>query len=239
VTESNFSPGDINGLYDHAGYWLNRLQAEMHGQLERRLAEHGVTAAQWGVLIALHKGASETVRGLATFLNVDGGAVTRLIDRLEGKGLVQRRVDRADRRSVILSLTEAGQALTPLLAQAADEHDAAILQGLTAAERRQFMGALSRLLAAQGIEPSGRPFEAGNGAEKKSKPAKRAERAALRQKEAEDMAKDDEKAKKKNKDKKGKKGKKAGKDRKDRKDKKVKKAKKDKKKKGKKKKGKK
>ncbi|MDH3236894.1 MAG: MarR family transcriptional regulator [Alphaproteobacteria bacterium] len=161
MTDSRLTPSKHNGLYDHAGYWLSRLQAEMHSQLERRLAAHGVTAAQWGVLIGLHEGASQTVRGLAAFLSVDGGAVTRLIDRLEGKGLVQRRVDRTDRRSVILSLTEAGEALIPPLVQAVDEHDAATLGGLSVTERRQFLAVLSRLLVAQGIEPDGRPFTDG------------------------------------------------------------------------------
>jgi len=169
VTETRPTPSKVNGLYDHAGYWLSRLQAEMHGQLERRLAAHGVTAAQWGVLIGLHQGASQTVRGLASFLSVDGGAVTRLIDRLESKGLVQRRVDRADRRSVILSLSEAGEALIAPLSQTVDEHDAATLGGLSAAERRQFLAALSRLLAAQGIEPDGRPFADGAGPKREAK----------------------------------------------------------------------
>ncbi|HUT50422.1 MAG TPA: MarR family transcriptional regulator [Alphaproteobacteria bacterium] len=170
MSESRRTPSDINGLYDHAGYWLNRLQAEMHGQLERRLSTHGVTAAQWGVLIGLYQGTSQTVRGLASFLSVDGGAVTRLIDRLESKGLVQRRVDRADRRSVILSLSEAGEALIPPLVQAVDEHDAASLGGLTAAERRQFLAMLSRLLMAQGIEPGGRPFADGAAPKQEAKP---------------------------------------------------------------------
>jgi DNA-binding MarR family transcriptional regulator len=211
VTDSGLISSDVNGLYDHTGYWLNRLQAETHAQLERRLAEHGVTAAQWGVLIGLHQGASNTVRGLAAYLSVDGGAVTRLIDRLEGKGLVARQVDRADRRSVILSLSEAGRRLIPLLAEAVDAHDAAVMAGLSGNERRQFVAVLSQLLSAQGIEPSGRPF--GDGA-----PARKtADRADLPTSVAvavtiEKKGKGGKKGKKKDKkDKKGKKAKKKGK----------------------------
>jgi DNA-binding MarR family transcriptional regulator len=211
-TPSTNSGTDISGLYDHAGYWLSRLQAEMHGRLERRLAEHGVTAAQWGVLIALHQGASNTVRGLASFLAVDGGAVTRLIDRLEGKGLVARRVDRADRRSVLLSLSEAGRALIGPLIQAVDEHDAEILQGLSSSERRQFLGALSRLLSAQGIEPHGRPFDdaapAATKVKKAVKPDRSAAVAVAVTIEKKKKSKADKKAKKAKKDKKAKKAKK-------------------------------
>lgn len=216
---------DASGLYDHAGYWLSRLQAEVHGQLERRLAAHGVTAAQWGVLIGLHQGASNTVRGLASFLSVDGGAVTRLIDRLESKGLVARQVDKADRRSVILTLSETGNALIGPLVRAVDEHDAAILGSLSAAERGAFMSALSRLLQAQGIEAHGRPFENASSAE-----PKKTKKAALAPDRTAAVAVAVTIEKKGKKDKKAKKAKKAKKDKKDKKDKK----KKNKKKKGKK-----
>jgi DNA-binding MarR family transcriptional regulator len=211
VTDIQTASSETSGLYDHAGYWLSRLQAEMHGRLERRLAAHGVTAAQWGVLIALHQGASNTVRGLATFLAVDGGAVTRLIDRLEGKGLVARQVDRADRRSVILSLSEAGRALIGPLVQAVDEHDAEILNGLSAAERRQFLSALSHLLTAQGIEPSGRPFDDAAPAKAKKKAVKvdpTPATAVAVTIEKKGKSKADKKAKKAKKDKKAKKAKK-------------------------------
>jgi DNA-binding MarR family transcriptional regulator len=219
VTDTQTTPTDTSGLYDHAGYWLSRLQAEMHGRLERRLSEHGVTAAQWGVLIALHQGASNTVRGLAAFLAVDGGAVTRLVDRLEGKGLVARQVDRADRRSVLLSLSETGRALIGPLVQAVDEHDTEILQGLSAEERGQFLSALSRLLTAQGIEPHGRPFDdaASAHSKPKSKSKAKAEKTASSAKPdtpltvaapIEKLAKSGKKDKKAGKDKKGGKGKK-------------------------------
>lgn len=208
MTDSQTTSVDLSGLYDHAGYWLSRLQAEMHGQLERRLATHGVTAAQWGVLIALHQGASETVRGLAAFLAVDGGAVTRLIDRLESKGLVERQVDRADRRSVILSLSEGGRALIGPLVQAVDEHDAEVLQGLSSAERRQFMGALSRLLTAQGIEPRGRPFGDAAPVTAKIKKTVRPDRTVAVTIEKKAKPKSEKKAKKAKKDKKDRKAKK-------------------------------
>jgi DNA-binding MarR family transcriptional regulator len=219
MSDSQATSRDNSGLYDHAGYWLSRLQAEIHGELERRLATHGVTAAQWGVLIGLHQGASETVRGLASFLSVDGGAVTRLIDRLESKGLVERKVDRADRRSVILTLSEAGRGLIGPLVQAVDEHDAELMKALSGSERRQFLDALSRLLSAHGIEPRGRPFDDHEPVATKTKRAKlpKPDTAAavavavtIEKKKKGKKAKKDKKAKKAKKDKK-KKGKKKGK----------------------------
>ncbi len=49
-----------------------------------------------------------TVRGLAAHLNVSKPAITRALDRLEKLGLVRRRKDPADRRSVLIQRTVAG-----------------------------------------------------------------------------------------------------------------------------------
>ena len=88
----------------------------------------------------------------AGFIDIDPGAVTRLVDRLVAKGLVERVADPADRRSVRLKLTEAGRRITPELAAIADRNDAAFFAPLTKAEHRTFKNLLAKLLAAQGID---------------------------------------------------------------------------------------
>jgi len=49
-----------------------------------------------------------TVRGLATTLNISKPAITRALDRLSDYGLVRRKVDEADRRSVLIQRTVKG-----------------------------------------------------------------------------------------------------------------------------------
>jgi DNA-binding MarR family transcriptional regulator len=49
-----------------------------------------------------------TVRGLATILNVSKPAITRAVDRLSEYGLLRRKVDEADRRSVLMQRTVKG-----------------------------------------------------------------------------------------------------------------------------------
>lgn len=143
-----------SGLRGHTGYWLDRLRGEVHAGFERGLAETGVSVAQWCVLIALYKGDAATPLELAGFIDIDAGAVTRLIDRLVAKGLVERIADPADRRSVRVELTEAGRRVTPKLAGIADRNDAAFFEPLTRAEHRTFKLLLAKLLDAQGIAVS-------------------------------------------------------------------------------------
>ncbi|MGJ5749062.1 MarR family winged helix-turn-helix transcriptional regulator [Streptomyces puniciscabiei] len=126
-----------SGLRDHLGYWLRRLSDEVHGRFERELAEHDVTVSQWAVLITLYRGDATTTREVARYMDIDAGAVSRLVDRLAAKGLMTREPDPASRRTLRLVLTDAGRDLAPKLAEIADRNDAHFFAGLEPVQRRQ------------------------------------------------------------------------------------------------------
>jgi DNA-binding MarR family transcriptional regulator len=73
------------------------------------------------------------------------GAISKLADRLLGKGLVARSPDPVDRRAQTLALTPAGAALVPRLAALADENDAAFFGILDPAERDSLTQLLRKL----------------------------------------------------------------------------------------------
>ncbi|MER8187783.1 MarR family transcriptional regulator [Kitasatospora sp. NPDC094015] len=126
-----------NGLRDHLGYWLRRLSDEVHGRFERELAEHGVTVSQWAVLITVYRGDATTTREVARYVDIDVGAVSRLVDRLVAKGLISREPALESRRILRLTLTDAGRELAPRLAGIADRNDAHFFAHLTADQRLQ------------------------------------------------------------------------------------------------------
>jgi DNA-binding MarR family transcriptional regulator len=137
----------VSGLHDHVGYWLRRLSDEVHLSFERKLAAHGVTVAQWHVLVTLHRSEGETVAEVARFIETDAAAVSRLVDRLVEKGLVARSADPASRRRVLLALTPAAAGLVPALVELADQNDAAFFGTLPPAQRAELAGLLQRLLS--------------------------------------------------------------------------------------------
>jgi DNA-binding MarR family transcriptional regulator len=137
-----------SGLRDHIGYWLRRLSDEVHTRFERQLLAHGVTVAQWNVLVALYHHEATTTTEVARFIDIDPGAVSRLVDRLVDKGLMTRSPDPTSRRQLHLSLTPSGQALVPVLSRLADENDATFFGELSSAERAGLMRLLQRLLPA-------------------------------------------------------------------------------------------
>jgi MarR family transcriptional regulator, transcriptional regulator for hemolysin len=65
---------------------------------DRRASAHGMTRAQWALLIWLERQPGLSQKELAELLEVEPITVARLIDRLEARGMVERRPDPRDRR---------------------------------------------------------------------------------------------------------------------------------------------
>jgi DNA-binding MarR family transcriptional regulator len=76
-------------------------------EADKRARAHGMTRAQWGILIRLEQQPGLLQKELAEILEVEPITVARLIDRLEARGMVERRADPTDRRCWRLHLTEA------------------------------------------------------------------------------------------------------------------------------------
>jgi DNA-binding MarR family transcriptional regulator len=92
------------------GYLVRRILATLSAEVERELEPSGLTNAQWVPLLKLYMGSASTVAELARGCQLDTGGMTRLLDRLETKGLVRRVRSSEDRRVVNLELTGEGRA---------------------------------------------------------------------------------------------------------------------------------
>ncbi len=129
------------------GYLMRKVMSSIRSQVDARLATCDMTYVQWLPLykLMLHEGS--TTASLARELEIDPGAMTRSVDRLVAKGLVERERSQADRRVVHLVLTEEGRraaARVPaVLAEVLNAH----LQGFSDAEWQQLLQFLNRMLA--------------------------------------------------------------------------------------------
>lgn len=91
-------------------YLVLAAQREGNRRLTRDLRPLGVTPSQAEVIRVLAEHRSLTLTGLGELLVCESGTnPSRLVDRLADAGLVDRVIDRNDRRSVLLSLTPTGQ----------------------------------------------------------------------------------------------------------------------------------
>jgi DNA-binding MarR family transcriptional regulator len=132
---------------DSVGYLLRRLLHSLKAETDRRLEPHGLTNAQWEPLYKLKKSHASTVAELAREMQTDPGATTRMLDRLEAKGLCKRVRSSEDRRVVNLELTPDGEASADMIPGALSEVMNAHLAGFSKTEWQALLGYLRRMLA--------------------------------------------------------------------------------------------
>ena len=128
------------------GRLLSRVKMAMHEALDRELAPLDITGAQFVILMNLASGEVDSASKLCKGVSYDPGAMTRMLDRLERKGLIRRARCGNDRRRVILELTPEGKAVYPKLVTSYVNVLNRFMHGLNKAEARQLETLLSRML---------------------------------------------------------------------------------------------
>ena len=106
---------------------------------------HGMTRAQWGVLLRLDRREGMTQAEMADALEIQPISLVRLIDRLCEQKLVERRPHESDRRANRLYLTSKGRATLARLAPLGREISVDVLAGFDEAEVRRLLRQLLRL----------------------------------------------------------------------------------------------
>jgi len=134
--------GFLNGLL---GYMLRRAQLAVYQDFFRTFADANVRPAQFAVLAILERNPGLKQTAIATALGIKRTNFVGLIDGLEGRGLLERRVADHDRRSSALHLTDEGRVLLRRLKRLVDVHERRIAAGLHDAERRQLLALLERI----------------------------------------------------------------------------------------------
>lgn len=132
---------------ESVGYLMRRILTTIGQAVEVGMCGPGSpTYPQWVPLHKLHMGRATTVAELARECELDTGAMTRLLDRLETKGLCRRVRSLEDRRVVNIELTDEGRAAAEqvphILSRVQNEH----LAGFSTAEWEQLKSFLRRIL---------------------------------------------------------------------------------------------
>lgn len=103
--------GDGLRLSEQACFALYSASRAVTDVYRPLLAELGLTYPQYLVLLVLWESEPRMVRDVGTALALDYGTVSPLLKRLEARGLVERRRDVRDERTVTVHLTDPGRAL--------------------------------------------------------------------------------------------------------------------------------
>lgn len=114
---------------------------------DKRARAHGMTRAQWGILIWLEREPGISQKELAELLEVEPITVARLVDRLERRGMVERRPDPRDRRIWRLHLLLPAQLLLREINQQRSEMARLVTDGVDEDSQTIMIEALVRMKA--------------------------------------------------------------------------------------------
>ncbi len=131
---------------------FNRFYTRAIGVLQEGLLRSPFSLAEARVLYELANRAGVAASELAHTLDIDPGYLSRMLQRLEGLGLLARAPSTIDRRQSLLSLTEAGHAAFAPLDQQSREAVGALLAGLSEPAQASLVEAMARIEVLLGSE---------------------------------------------------------------------------------------
>jgi DNA-binding MarR family transcriptional regulator len=127
------------------GYLVSDVARLLRRNMDRRLQALGLTQAQWRAIARLSRNEGMTQVDLAESLEIQPITVTRLVDRMEKAGWVERRTHPLDRRAVRLFLAPRSQPILAEMHARAAETLSDATRGVTATTQKQLLDTLDHI----------------------------------------------------------------------------------------------
>jgi len=134
-------------LDSYLPYLLNRAGARIATAFGEEMRPLGASLQMWRVLAALRERDGRRMGDLSVMTSIEVSTLTRLVDQMEKKRLVERRRDTDDARVVALHVTTAGKRLTRRIVPIAERYEQVALKGFAPVEVKVLRAALRRLYA--------------------------------------------------------------------------------------------
>jgi DNA-binding MarR family transcriptional regulator len=131
-------------LTQSVGFLLTKARNLITAEMDTALKDLDITGPQMGIILAMQRGLASTPFELSKMLSVDTGLMTRMLDKLETKGLLERSRSVDDRRVVNLVLTKKGEEIAGEIPKIAPEVLNARLKKFTKAEFEELCRLLNK-----------------------------------------------------------------------------------------------
>lgn len=140
-------------LPSYLSYLLYQTEQHRRAVAADLLARHGLTFAKWVAMISLRRFGDLSMTRLAKLAATDRTTLTRSIDNLITDGLVERKASSADRRVVVICLTETGRGLLETIRAEIRPLNRDICANLTTEEQAAMTRYLQKMLSGLIVEP--------------------------------------------------------------------------------------
>jgi DNA-binding MarR family transcriptional regulator len=140
-------PNTNNFVNDYLPALLAQASQLISGEFHRVVIAKGFTVSEWRVLATLAGGQPMSVGRIAQISITKQPTVTRLLDRMEAKGYVERLANDGDRRITPVRITPAGSRKVSRLIELAREHEQRVLQPFGLARAEDLKSVLREIVA--------------------------------------------------------------------------------------------
>ena len=140
---------------DYLLYLLARASTEVSGQFHKQLKQHGLQVPEWRVLATLSDGDGMTLGELAVRALQRQPTMTKIVDRMERSGLVERRQSDSDRRQVRIFITGDGRKRVDAALSDAKAHESEVLSDYGQEEAAVLKSVLKSLIERNGAPANG------------------------------------------------------------------------------------
>jgi DNA-binding MarR family transcriptional regulator len=141
----HYTPENFH-LTQSIGFHLNKARNSLLLEMDSALRPLDINGQQMGILLALTRGMAGTPFEISKLLGIDSGLMTRMLDRLEEKGLLERSRSIDDRRVVNLTLTSKGRLVSAEIPSIAPEVLNERLKAFTPEEFDEFRRLLQKFV---------------------------------------------------------------------------------------------
>lgn len=125
---------------------LARASRLISTEFHRIAAARGLNVSEWRVLASLSEGDPMSIGRLARTTVTKQPTLTRVLDRMEGMGMVERIANEGDRRITLVRITAAGKAAVDKLIPLARAHEHRVLQPFGPAQAARLKATLRRMI---------------------------------------------------------------------------------------------
>jgi MarR family transcriptional regulator, lower aerobic nicotinate degradation pathway regulator len=139
-------PITMDAVYTAPGYLFRRMQQIAVAIFVEECRDFDLTPVQYAALIAIHTHPGIDATRLSAVIAFDRSTLGNVIERIETKGLIDRKPSSADKRIKLLYLTRAGATLLRDIMPAVDRAQARMLQPLKSGDRKMLMALLTQLV---------------------------------------------------------------------------------------------
>ncbi len=136
----------MDAVYTAPGYLFRRMQQIAVSIFVEECRAFDLTPVQYAALIAIHTHPGIDATRLSAVIAFDRSTLGNVIERLQTKGLIERKSDSDDKRVKLLTITRQGASLLREIMPVVDRAQARMLQPLKPADRKMLMALLAQLV---------------------------------------------------------------------------------------------